>query len=90
MKRTPSIASIRKIATIAVLCIVTLFVGFMGFLWISYGDILSGDVKSDTDKRLLTDFDGSKFDSAVERLQKRRNLEGPAEGIHDPFGTVPR
>jgi len=88
MKRHVTIARIRNVATAAVIFIMILFFGFSSYLWIAYRNVLRDDVTIDADKRLLTDFDTSKFDKAVDRLEKRRNLEGPAEGIRDPFGSV--
>lgn len=89
MKKSLSIPTLRRISTIAVLLITAIFFGFLFFLWLSYGNVLSDDVKVSAEKQLLTNFDTSKFDRAVERLEKRRNLDDPANDIRDPFGFLP-
>lgn len=81
--------TVRKVAAGVIIVIVLAAVGFATYLWLAFGNVLDEDVKVSEDRRLLTDFDTSKFDRAVLRLEKRRNLEGPAEGINDPFGVLP-
>lgn len=88
MKKTISISGLRKVATVSVLLIATIFIGFSLYLWFTYQNVLSDKVIVSDDKILLTNFDTSKFDRAHARLEKRRNLKGPADGISDPFGEV--
>lgn len=89
MKKTLSIIMIRRAATVAVLLISGAFIAFTIYFWLTYRNVLSADVQVSADKILLTNFNTSKFDHAENRLEKRRNLVGPAENIHDPFGRIP-
>lgn len=89
MKKTLSITTVRKVALIAVLIVSISFIVFVFYLVASYRNVLGSDVRVSDKKILLTNFNTSKFDRAVSRLEKRRNLEGPAEGIRDPFGDIP-
>lgn len=82
--------TVRRIGAGVVIGIFLMLLAFTAYIWLSFSDALDENISVGEDRRLLTDFDTSKFDEAVSRLEKRRNLEGSAGEVRDPFGTLPR
>lgn len=85
-----SIPIVRKIFSGVLILAVVVLVGFLTYLYVSLNNVLIGTPRTDTSKVLLTNFNISKFDTAIERLEKRRGLADPDLELQNPFGTQPR
>ena len=88
MKKLASMYNIRKVFKSVLVVILVIFIAFVGYAYFSFAGILTYDIKTDASLSLLSNFNSSKFDSATQRLKKRRGLPDPDPELKNPFGVI--
>ncbi len=89
MKKEISHIFLRKVFNWTTVVIFALFLASLGWLYVSFGDLLSGQVRLETAPSLLTPLQSATFDLITKRLQKRETLPYPPENLRNPFNLAP-
>ena len=89
MRNEFSIVILRRISFAALIAIAALCTLVGAFLYLSYADLLIGQIKLDSVPTILQPLASDRFGRVIKRFEKRQAMPYPPDSLNNPFNQKP-